>query len=101
VHAEPSGDRFIHVWYIGCDQPVDNLQLKSLLDLKLKELNDDYRTERAYALKDIRIVTVPNDTFYIFLHHRGKAGGQVKFPRVLKGEFLSAWQQFIETIDKK
>ena len=97
VHAEKDGNQFIHVWYIGCDKIVDALQLKSSLDDKLMELNDDYRTERGYALKDIRVITVPNDMFYNFLRQRGKAGGQVKFPRVLKGELLMAWQDFVKS----
>jgi GH3 auxin-responsive promoter len=96
VYAEPVGSQFRHVWYIGCDTEVDMMQLKLLLDEKLKELNDDYRTERSYALKDIQVITVPNETFYNFLHQRGKAGGQVKFPRVLKDGLLTDWKKFIE-----
>ncbi len=95
VYAEPKDGRYIHVWYIGCDGVVDNSALKFELDEKLKELNDDYRVERNYALKDIEIVTMPNQEFYNFLHRRGKAGGQVKFPRVLKGELLDAWKRFV------
>jgi len=95
VHAELKDGRFIHVWHIGCDTPVDNALLKSSLDEKLKELNDDYRVERQHALTDVQVITLPNDTFYRFLQSRGKAGGQVKFPRVLKGELLAAWQQFV------
>ena len=98
VHAEQRDGRFIHVWYLGCDTPVDNFTLKSALDDKLKELNDDYRVERQHALTDVQIHTVPNETFYQFLHSRGKAGGQVKFPRVLKGEMLAAWQRFVASL---
>ena len=98
VHAEQRDGRFIHVWYLGCDTPVDNFTLKSALDDKLKELNDDYRVERQHALTDVQIHTVPNETFYQFLHSRGKAGGQVKFPRVLKGEMLAAWQRIVASL---
>jgi hypothetical protein len=30
------------------------------------------------------------------MDHKGKSGGQHKFPRVIKGAQLADWQQFIE-----
>ncbi|MDB5284434.1 MAG: auxin-responsive promoter [Bacteroidota bacterium] len=94
VYAEPKDGGFIHVWNIGCDVHPDLAKLKGILDEKLKELNDDYRIERQFALKDIEIKTFPNELFYRFLSNRGKTGGQVKFPRVLKGEILEEWKMF-------
>jgi hypothetical protein len=93
VYAEQKNGSFTHVWNIGCDEHKDTSMVKKLLDEKLKELNDDYRTERDYALKDIEIRLLPNHHFYDFLSTRGKTGGQVKFPRVLKGEMLNSWKK--------
>ncbi len=94
VYAEKPDGHFVHVWNIGCDKEVDLSALKLLLDENLKELNDDYKTERKFALKDIIVKTLPNHKFYEFLSKRGKTGGQVKFPRVMKGELLEEWKKF-------
>ena len=91
-----SGRFFAHRWYIGTDDPVDALQLASLLDQKLCELNDDYATERkAKALDEIQIRVIPNSWFYEFMATKGKLNGQAKFPRVLRKEQLADWQQFL------
>lgn len=95
VYAEKQDNGFVHVWNIGCDKEVDPAKVKPALDEKLKELNDDYKTERQFALKDIVVKTLPNERFYQFLSHRGKTGGQVKFPRVIKGELLEEWKGFV------
>ena len=97
VYAEPKDGGFIHVWNIGCDEHPDVVKLKAMLDENLKILNDDYKIERQFALKDIEVKTFPNELFYQFLSNRGKAGGQVKFPRVLKGEILDDWKKFLTT----
>ena len=95
VYAESENGRFVHVWNIGCDEQVDKTALTLLLDEKLKELNDDYRIERSWALSEPEINLVPNHKFYQFLNNRGKAGGQVKFPRVLNGAILEDWKKFL------
>jgi hypothetical protein len=95
VYAEPKDGGFIHVWNIGSDEQVNEQLLKTRLDEKLKELNDDYKVERQFALKDIEVKILPSPKFYHFLEQRGKTGGQVKFPRVLKGGILEDWKKFI------
>lgn len=95
VYAEPFEGAFSHVWYIGTNGNVDVQKAKALLDEQLMKLNDDYRTERKYALKNIEVNMLPNDQFYQFLNSRGKAGGQVKFPRVLKGDIIKEWKHFL------
>ena len=95
VYAEKRDGSFAHIWNIGCDKIIDENTLKALLDEELQRLNDDYKTERKSALLNIFVKTLPNDTFYEFLSRRGKTGGQVKFPRVIKGEVLEAWKTAI------
>ena len=34
--------------------------------------------------------------FMDFMKHKGKIGGQHKFPRVLKGSMLKDWQSFLD-----
>ena len=47
VTGIPADLFFAHHWYIGTDDAVDPVVVRSLLDETLKELNDDYATERS------------------------------------------------------
>jgi hypothetical protein len=89
---------FAHHWYIGTDQPVDPTVLKTMLDKKLMELNDDYRVERSAALKEIFVDVLPSGLFYKWMKLQGKEGGQNKFPRVLKKDKLTEWKQYLEQV---
>jgi len=86
---------FAHQWYVGTDVEVDAGKFAAALDQKLKELNDDYKTERDFALKEIRVKLLPNELFVKYLETHGKQGGQVKFPRVLKDNKLRDWDLFL------
>ena len=87
---------FHHKWYIGSHTHLPEEVIKSALDEKLKELNDDYRVERTYALKHIDLMVVPPDYFYDWMKLIGKEGGQNKFPRVLKGKRFKQWESFLD-----
>ncbi len=95
VAGIPHADRFAHHWYIACDQKADSEQFKAMLDQELKRLNDDYAVERDYALKYLFVTFLPNQVFIDYLASLGKAGGQSKFPRVLKGGQLDSWLEFL------
>lgn len=86
---------FAHKWYIGVDEPINTEELKSRLDAKLCELNDDYKVERTAALKEIIVHTIPTHLFYDWMRSKGKEGGQTKFPRVVKGDTLKDWEDFL------
>lgn len=96
VTGKPYQGLFSHHWYVGNDTPVDNQLLKNRIDHYLKELNDDYVVERKHALKEIFVHQLPLEVFHKFLERRGKMGGQVKFPRVLKGKLLEDWEAFLK-----
>jgi hypothetical protein len=100
VVGKPFEGLFAHEWYIGTDKPVDVNLLTERLDGYLKQLNDDYTTERMHALKRVIVNILPNDTFIDFLASKNKLGGQSKFPRVLKGKHLNEWIAFLEKIKK-
>ncbi|MGB3466126.1 MAG: GH3 auxin-responsive promoter family protein, partial [Cyclobacteriaceae bacterium] len=89
---------FAHYWYIGTDNAVDPVLLKQKIDEHLKVLNDDYRTERTSALKEVFVSVLPTETFYKWMEEQGKVGGQNKFPRVLKKEKATNWQQFVDKL---
>jgi len=96
VAGIPHNGLFAHHWWIGCDDKVDSALLKEKLDQHLKELNDDYATERTSALKEVMVDVLPNSAFFDWMKSHGKLGGQHKFPRVLKGEQLKEWEKFLE-----
>lgn len=95
VSAVEVGSFYAHKWYIGCDTPCDATQVKTLIDTKLKEINDDYRVERASVLRDMEVEIIPVHIFYKWHEHQGKMGGQHKFPRVMKKERFRDWEEFV------
>jgi len=90
---------FAHKWYLGVKNTEGlNPRITSRkLDKKLMELNDDYRTERSAALKEVFVEILPLTAFYEFLRMKGKEGGQNKFPRVIN-HMLPEWEEFIQSI---
>ena len=95
VAGIPSGNFFAHHWYVACDDAVDKHLLLDKIDNTLKELNDDYAIERTSALKEVFLDVLAEEEFMKFMRQKGKIGGQHKFPRVLKGDMLQDWQQFL------
>ncbi|MES2487963.1 MAG: GH3 auxin-responsive promoter family protein, partial [Bacteroidota bacterium] len=95
VSGEPFGSFFAHHWYVACNDEIDSNLLCSKIDQRLKDLNDDYAVERGSALKEVRLNVLPEQKFMEFMTVKGKMGGQHKFPRVLKGNMLKEWQQFL------
>jgi hypothetical protein len=96
VAGVPHGTFFAHHWYVACNDKVDSEKLVKLIDDTLKELNDDYAVERKSALKDVRLDVLSEKQFLDFMKAKGKIGGQHKFPRVLKGDMLADWQNFLQ-----
>ena len=70
---------------------------KEMLDKTLKELNDDYATERISVLKEIIVDILPESKFMDFMIKKEKVGGQHKFPRVLKGDIYQEWVEFLKS----
>ena len=95
VCGERYDNLFAHHWYIACDDVLDKTNIKERLDALLCQLNDDYAVERKHALKDVIVDIVPTRFFIQWLEMRGKLGSQNKFPRVLKGELLESWKNFV------
>lgn len=96
VAGVPHGNFFAHHWYVACNDVVDAELLRKSIDEKLKELNDDYAVERNSALKEVFLDVLTEQQFLDFMAAKGKVGGQHKFPRVLKGQMLEDWQQFLK-----
>ena len=82
------------------DKEISEALVKEKIDGYLKQLNDDYATERNHALNEVIVTILPNQAFIDFLASKNKLGGQSKFPRVLKGKQLNEWMAFLETYKK-
>lgn len=96
VAGVPYGSFFAHHWYVACDDRVNTELLRTTIDNKLKELNDDYAIERKSALKEVFLDVLSEQQFMDFMTAKGKMGGQHKFPRVLKGKMLEDFQKFLK-----
>ncbi|KAA0993582.1 GH3 family domain-containing protein [Dyadobacter aurulentus] len=98
VSGVEHGTMFAHQWYIGVEEKdVDTELLKTKLDAKLSELNDDYAVERRHALQEIFVNVLPNQVFYDWMKSKGKMGGQHKFPRVFKNFLIDDWKGFLKS----
>ncbi|MCH7409902.1 GH3 auxin-responsive promoter family protein [Belliella sp. DSM 111904] len=92
----PHENLFMHHWFIGTEDEVDETLLRDEIDAQLKTLNDDYVVERKHALKEVKLTRISPSLFYTWMKSEGKEGGQNKFPRVLKGEKLNSWLAFLK-----
>ncbi|MBN1950955.1 MAG: GH3 auxin-responsive promoter family protein [Bacteroidales bacterium] len=93
---------FAHKWYLGVGD-TSNIEAELVsqkIDDALKVLNDDYAVERRAALKRVIVEMVPHRYFYEWMDRRGKAGGQHKFPRVLKNHHED-WEAFLDMVQKQ
>ncbi len=96
VHGISDEKYFSHQWYIGAEEAFDTDKFRTILDEELKKTNDDYATEReGNLLKNIFVKRVDTDKFYQWLQNKSSCGGQNKFPRVLKGDRIQEWKDFI------
>ena len=82
---------------MATDDKVDKEKLRLRIDEYLRQLNDDYATERDSALKDVFLEVLPEEKFMRFMELKGKLGSQHKFPRVMKGKMLADWEKFLST----
>ena len=95
------GSLFAHQWYLGSDDDIDPRVARSKIDEYLKILNDDYRVERIEAIRDIFVEILPTKVFADWMKMKGKEGGANKFPRVLKKNLLTEWQDYISEYHNK
>lgn len=74
-----------HEWLIEFSKEPKNLnEFTELLDKELQNINSDYEAKRSYnlSLSLPKVISVPQGTFYSWLHSKGKVGGQNKIPRL-------------------
>ena len=74
-----------HEWIIEFEKaPSDLKKFTTILDQTLQEINTDYQAKRYkdLTLEELHMNQVPSGTFYKWMQHRGKLGGQNKIPRL-------------------
>jgi hypothetical protein len=97
VAGVSAGTKWAHQWYVSVDNPgITPVQFAQGVDEELCKLNDDYATERKYALPEIRVRLLSNEIFMQWLQRRGKMNGQAKIPRVLKAGQLADFESFLD-----
>ncbi len=97
VAGVPYQSMFAHQWWIGTDDSIDEQLAAEKIDEYLKILNDDYRVERLEAIRKVDVKVLPVSVFYDYMRSIGKEGAQNKFPRVLKGEKIENWKNYINS----
>ncbi len=74
-----------HEWIIEFQTPPGDIEkFREVLDKTLCSVNSDYEAKRhkGITLDSPKIVPVEQGTFYRWMQHRGKLGGQNKIPRL-------------------
>ncbi len=87
---------FAHKWYLGTNTLLDQEMASRKIDRYLKNLNDDYRVERLEAIREVFVHILPPKAFLEYMEMKGKTGSANKFPRVLKNERITEWEQFLK-----
>jgi hypothetical protein len=87
---------FAHKWYLGTSSLLDPAIAAHKIDQYLKNLNDDYRVERLEAIREVFVNILPPKAFLEYMEMKGKTGSANKFPRVLKNERITEWEQFLK-----
>jgi len=96
VIGEEYENLFAHRWFLACDEPLDATAAAERIDKYLCEINDDYRVERLEAIRDVFVEFWPTSVFYDYMRLLGKEGAQNKFPRVLRGEKMEHWLNYLK-----
>ena len=84
-----------HEWLIEFERPPEDLSFfAETLDNALKSINSDYEAKRYknFVLEPLTLQQLEKGTFYRWMKHRGKLGGQNKVPR------LSNNRKYIDSI---
>jgi hypothetical protein len=100
--AEQKSEQGQHLYIVEFASGVPNAELQdrflAALDSRLCEANADYRSHRIdrLGLRAPRLIAVVPGTFYRWMRHRGKLGGQNKVPRVINDqELFSDLRRFV------
>jgi hypothetical protein len=102
VKGQKEGNAFAHHWFLASNKTdLNPEEVRLKLDQHLRELNDDYHTERNHVLTSMYLQILPEDVFLDFLEKHLKLGGQSKFPRVLSDNLYQHWVDHVKAVSGK
>lgn len=93
VAGDPLGGHLHFVEFDGT--PPEPRAFARALDAAIAAGNEDYATHRSHGVREPVVRPVPRGTFYAWMRHRGKLGGQNKVPRVLNDELRDSLETFL------
>ena len=100
VGAVPTedGSDYYHQWVLGVNKDgLDETEALEILDEHLKSVNKNYKVAREKALKGVKVrVTAANNLYDFLEKKKNKKGGQIKFPKVMTAEDLTALLDFLK-----
>ena len=75
-------------------------EFEEILDNQLRDINSDYDAKRKgnMALESAEVISLPTNTFYLWMKGRKKLGGQNKVPRLANNRLYA--DQILEMISK-
>ncbi|MFT7197083.1 MAG: hypothetical protein ACI83W_001450 [Marinoscillum sp.] len=88
-------NEYYHQWVVVSDDKIDENEFRMQLDESLKESNKNYKIARNKALKAVKLIVISKMTYYDFLEHGKKKGGQVKTPKVMTEKKMRNYLDFI------
>ena len=97
VSAVRVNDDYIHHWYLGTTEKVNEEKVADALDHMLQKMNKAYKMARGKALKGIRVSIVKPEVFHAWIEKNKSRGGQVKIPRVMSEKKFLQWHQYAKT----
>ena len=101
IAAVKKDGEYIHKWYLGTEDSVNEKELADSLDSALQEANKNYGVARSKALKGVEVVKVPPKIFTEWSASNKKKGGQVKMEKVMKEEKFAQWEEFVRSMSNK
>lgn len=96
VAALQKEGEYIHQWILVSNQNIDENLWKQELDEKLQEANKNYKVARSKALKGIEVLKINKKTYHHYLEATNKKGGQIKTPKVMSEQDMTAFIEFIQ-----
>lgn len=87
---------YTHQWVIVTDDQFDAGEFGRLLDKSLQSANKNYQVARGKALKNINVKGISKKVYHNYLAENKKKGGQIKTPKVMQGEQMKSFMEFID-----
>lgn len=96
VGAVKKENDYYHQWILVTDQSLDTKDCTAFIDNQLQQANKNYKVARSKVLKGIEVLIITKETYHNYLKSQKKNGGQIKTPKVMTEEKITAYLDFIK-----